>query len=148
MGFTRDLVYFKKINREISFDSNYLVPAIPELLQLNNRWQRQIKDERERRRNIALIEGTENEFLEQNNDDINDLLGATEDSVSANFTHDNDDLNFRRATSVTKIIVPNEKTREHIAQQFTLNKNQKAAFMIITGHLDELEKLNEGNMIK
>ncbi|CAF4087034.1 unnamed protein product [Rotaria magnacalcarata] len=35
------------------------------------------------------------------------------------------------------------KQLEHIAQQFTLNKNQNAAFMIITGHLDGLDKLNK-----
>ena len=50
--------------------------------------------------------------------------------------------------SVTKITAPNEITRENIAQQFTLNKNQKAAFMIITGHLDQLDKLNISTMIK
>jgi hypothetical protein len=56
-------------------------------------------------------------------------------------------LNFECISSVTKVTVPTENTREHIAEQFTLNKNQKAAFTIITGHLDGLDKLNEGMII-
>jgi len=53
-------------------------------------------------------------------------------------------LNFDFVLSVTKVIVPVENTREYIVEQYTLNKNQKAAFMIITGHLDGLDRLNEG----
>ncbi len=76
------------------------------------------------------------------------MAGAIEDRASSNFKSDNGLVNLNCIVSVTKITVPNEVTREHISQQFTLNKNQKAAFMIITSHLDGLDKLNEGIMIK
>jgi hypothetical protein len=95
-----------------------------------------------------MVEGIESAFIEQNDTDVNELVGAIEENVPSNFDSNNGSLNFRCIVPVSRIIVPNETTREHIAQQFTLNKNQKAAFMIITGHLDGLDKLNEGITIK
>jgi hypothetical protein len=115
---------------------------------LNNRWQRKIKDEKERRRNACIIATTDSEFVEHNDTDENQLVGAVEDELLSNFNSNEGPLNFKCIVSVTKIAVPVENTREHIVQQFTLNKNQRAAFMIITGHLDGMNKLNEGKMTK
>jgi hypothetical protein len=95
-----------------------------------------------------MVGTTEGESIEQNDTDINELIGAMENNMSSNFNGDNEALNSQCIVPVTKITIPNEITREDIAQQFTLNKNQKAAYMIITGHLDGLNKLNEGIVIK
>ncbi|CAF5028883.1 unnamed protein product [Rotaria magnacalcarata] len=90
-----------------------------------------------------MMERTESTFNEQNDADVNELVGAIEENVSLNFDSNNGLLNHRCIVPVSRITLLNEKTRDHIAQQFTLNKNQNAAFMIITGHLDGLDILNE-----
>ncbi len=148
MGLTKHPMYSTKLNKQINFDKKHLVPATSELIHLNNKWQRMIKDEKERRRNACMVEPLENEFTEQNDTDVNELVGAIEDSMPSTFNSDDRLLNCRCTIPVTKVTVPNETTREHIAQHLTLNKNQKAAFMIITGHLDGLDRLNESIKIK
>ena len=118
--------------------------ATRDLLQLNSRWQRLIKEEKERRRNALIAEPMPNESIEKNDIDINEFLGTIEDNTSSSLRNDDELLSYRPIIPVTKISVPNEVSREQIVQQFTLNKNQRAAFSIITGHLDGLDKLNEG----
>lgn len=68
------------------------------------------------------------------------LLTLTRQNLDSN----NSLLNFTCITPVAKITVPSETNRKDIAQRYTLNKNQKAAFMIITGHLDGEDKINAG----
>jgi hypothetical protein len=148
VGSTNRFIYSSKLNKHFTSAHKYLRPATTELIQLNNRWQRIIKDEKDQRRNVCMIGTTEDVLLEQNDTDINELVGAVENNMSSNFDTDNGILNFKCIVPVTKITIPNETSREYIAQQFTLNKNQKAAYMIITGHLDGLDKLNEGIVIK
>jgi len=148
MGSTKALRYTTKRAKQITFDRKHLVPATNELIILNNRWQRQIKEEKERRRNACIVERMESTFIQQNDIDVNELVGAIEEIMPSNFDSNSEHLNFQCIVPVSRIIVPNETTREHIAQHFTLNKNQKAAFMIITGHLDGLDKLNESKMSK
>lgn len=148
MESTNHSIYRSKQNdNQIEFNQKYLVVATNDLLQLNSKWQRLIKEEKERKRNALTIEPMTNEFIEKNATDINELFGTIEDNASSGVRDNNDMLNFRHITPVSKINVPSEVTREQIAQQFTLNKNQKAAFLIITGHLDGLDKLNEGILI-
>ena len=48
--------------------------------------------------------------------------------------------------SVKAISLSAGPTRQQIAREFTLNKNQTAAFMIITGHLDGVDGLNKASM--
>ena len=148
MGLTNRFIYSSKLNKQFTSDHKHLVPATTELIQLNNKCQRMIKDEKDRRRNACMVEQMEDGFVEKNDTVENELDGTIEDSLSSNFDSDNGLLNSRCIVPVTRISVPIEITRENIAQQFTLNKNQKAAFMIITGHLDGLDKLNEGIIIK
>jgi hypothetical protein len=148
MGLTNRFIYSSKLNKQFTSDHKHLVPATTELIQLNNRCQRMIKDEKDRRRNACMVEQMEDGFVEKNDTVENELGGTIEDSLPSNFDSDNELLNSRCIVPVTRISVPIEITRENIAQQFTLNKNQKAAFMIITGHLDGLDKLNEGIIIK
>ena len=148
MGSTNRFIYCSKLNKYFTSDHKYLIPATKELIQLNNIWQQMIKDEKDRRRNVCMIETTEGELIEQNDTDINEFVEGIENNMLSNFGSDNSVLNFQCIVPVTKITIPNETTREYIAQQYTLNKNQKAAYMIITGHLDGLDKLDEGIAIK
>ncbi len=55
-------IYFTKLNKQINFNQKHLVPATSELIHLNNRWQRTIKDEKERRQNLCTVEPIENEL--------------------------------------------------------------------------------------
>ena len=148
IGSTNRFMYSSKVNKHFASDHKHLVRATTELIQLNNRWQRIIKDEKNRRRNACMVERMEDDFTEKNDAGKNELDGVVEDNVWSVLDSYDSLLNFKCIVPVTKITVPNEITRENIAQQFTLNKNQTAAFMIIIGHLNGLDKLNISMMIK
>jgi len=64
----------------------------------------------------------------------------------ANCDNNDELLNSMYTLPVTKTTIPSETSRNDIAQRFTLNKNQKAAFMIVTGHLDGMNTTNEGSI--
>jgi hypothetical protein len=147
IGSTNRFIYSSRLDKPLTSDHKHLVPATTELIQLNNKWQRIIKDEKDRRRNACMVERIEDDSTEKNDKDKNELDGAVENNLWAIFDSYDKPLDSRSIVPVTKITVPNETTRENIAQQFTLNKNQRAAFMIITGHLDGLDKLNTSMMI-
>ena len=132
------------LSKEVNYDQKHLVPATTELILLNNRWQRSIREEKEQKRNAFMMVGIGNEYVEQNDTIENQLGEGVDNALSSIRLNDKEVLNFDCVLSVTKVIVPVESTREYIADQFTLNKNQRAAFMIITGHLDGLDRLNEG----
>lgn len=148
IGSTKHLINAKNLNRQIEFDQKHLVPATNPLIQLNGKWQRRIKEEKERIRNASIVENMESESIEKNDSDANELIGTVDDSVASNFDTNNKHSHSTSIAPVTMITVSDEITREHIVQQFTLNKNQKAAFMIVTGHLDGLDRLNEGMLMK
>ncbi len=132
------------MNKQTNYDQKHLVPATTDLILMNNRWQRRIKEQKEQKRNTFMMVGIENEYVEQNETIENQLGRAVDNALSSICLNDDELLNFECILSVTKVTVPVENTREYIAEQYTLNKNQKAAFMIITGHLDGLDRLNEG----
>lgn len=132
------------MNKEANCSQKHLVPATTELILLNNRWQRAIREEKEQKRNAFMMVGMGNEYVEQNDTIENQFGEGVDNALSSICLNDKEVLNFNCVLSVTKVTVPIENTREYIADQFTLNKNQKAAFMIITGHLDGLDRQNEG----
>ena len=134
--------------RSFNSDHKHLVPATPELVQLNSKWQRMIKSEKDRRRNASLMEPTNDIFSDNSDADKIVPDGTVEDNVWSVFDSYDPLLDSRCILPVTKIAAPNEITRENIVQQFTLNKNQRAAFMIITGHLDGADKLNGGMLVE
>jgi hypothetical protein len=90
----------------------------------------------------------ENNYMEQNDIDENQMHETTDADILSNLDNNDQSLDFMYTTPVTKTVVPSETTRNDVAQRFTLNKNQKAAFMIITGHLDGIDKMNEGSKIQ
>lgn len=132
------------LNKYINHGQNYLVPATAELILLNNRWQRRIREEKEQKRKTLMMIEMENDSAEQNDTIENQLCDDGDIMLSSVRLSNGESLDFRSIVPVAKVIVPVENTREYISEQFTLNKNQKAAFMIITGHLDGLNRLNEG----
>lgn len=75
------------------------------------------------------------------------MIEAIDSDTPSHFENDDLLLDFICTIPVTKITIPSEITRNDVAERFTLNKNQKAAFMIITGHLDGMDKINGGNTI-
>ena len=115
-------------DKKIAFDQRYLVSATTEMIEMNNKWQRQIKDEKKRRRNACMTTETKSDFTEQNDTDENQLVGAVDADTLSNFDTDDRLLNFNCIVPVTKITAPSETTQNDIAQKFTLNKNQKAAY--------------------
>ena len=148
MGSTKSLLCATTRDKQMTFSQKHLIVANIELIQLNNKWQRQIKDEKERRRNACMIAESENDVTEQNDTDENHLIRDIDSRALPNFDVDDRILNVMCTVPVTKIAVPSEATRKDIAQRFTLNKNQQAAFMIITGHLDGLDKISASKMIR
>ncbi|CAF1304750.1 unnamed protein product [Adineta ricciae] len=146
LGSTTSLTYATKQNKHISIDRKYLTPATKELILLNNKWQRQIKDEKERKRIASMIANGEMNLRHQNDMDENETFGAYDTGILLN-SHNNEELlNSMHTLPVTETTIPSATSRNDKAQKFTLNKNQKAAFMIVTGHLDGLDKRNGGSI--
>lgn len=119
------------------------VPATPKLIQLNTKWQEQMKVERERiRRN--LITGHYN----RTNDilDFDDARDAVVTVVNPNSYTTNNIENYGSILPVVSIKT-NVTTQKTIADEFTLNREQRAAFMIITSHLDGDSRYRRGIFI-
>lgn len=106
-----------------------------------------IKTEKDRKRNASSMDLNGDIFNDHSDADKIVLDGTVEDNVWSVSDDYNQSMDSKCIASVSKTIAPNSITRESIAQQFTLNKNQKAAFMIITGHLDGADKLNGGTLV-
>ncbi|CAF3374280.1 unnamed protein product, partial [Rotaria sp. Silwood2] len=107
------------------------VSATPNLVRLNSKWQDQLKIEKERARR-SLISGKQ-----AKDDDILDFNDAT-DAVVTVISPYNNRNNFEKYTSIPPVLVVRNifSTQNSIIDEFTLNKEQRAVFLIITGHLD------------
>ncbi|CAF1470506.1 unnamed protein product [Adineta ricciae] len=121
-----------------SFADNYqlitpFVPSTADLARLNTKWQEQLKAERERvRRN--LITGKHYKIGDESNmNDIEDTVVALINSTNSNMNMSDKHNSILPVASVTSTTYCNQKS---VADQYTLNREQKAAFMIITSHLD------------
>ena len=119
------------------------VSATSNLIKLNSRWQDQLKIEKERVRR-SLISGKHNK-----DDDILDFNDAT-DAVVTVINPNNNQNNFEKYSSIPPVLVVknNFSTQNSIIGEFTLNKEQRAAFLIITGHLDGDSRCRTGIFIK
>ncbi|CAF1498169.1 unnamed protein product [Adineta ricciae] len=143
VGPTNRFIHSSQFDKQIISDHEHLVPATTELIQLNNGWQRKIKEQKERIRKACIGEQLQENHIENIDNAENGLVPPIEENISSDLDNNNETASSTSIIPVAKIAVPNETTRENIAVQFTLNKNQKAAFMIITGHLDGLGILSE-----
>ena len=123
-------------------DRQFLIPATAELIQLNKKWQCQITEEKEQKRNACMNEGDNGDFALQSVADADQSVTMAEAATLLNY--DDEVSSYSVYTqSVKAISLSPGPTRQQIARQFTLNKNQTAAFMIITGHLDGVDGLNK-----
>ena len=120
------------------------VCATQNLILQNKKWQEQLKNERERVRR-TLITGSYAAA-----DDTLDL-DVPEDAIVTvrNLDNDNDDNNRENDRSIPPVlsVATNLPTQKSIADEFTLNREQRAAFMIITSHLDGDSRYRTGNFI-
>lgn len=134
------------MNQFIDHANQLLVPfisATPNLIRLNTKWQEQLKTEKERIRR-GLITGNYDKA-----DDTLDLHTA-KDSVVTVVNPDNyNNNNFENYGSIIPVVsvTTNFPTQKTIADEFTLNKEQRAAFMIITSHLDGDSRCRTGTFI-
>jgi hypothetical protein len=124
-------------------DRQFLIPATAELIQLNKKWQRQITEEKEQKRNACINENDNGDFALQRIADADQSVTVVESATLLNFRDDDVSSDSVYTQSVKAISLSAGPTRQQIARQFTLNKNQTAAFMIITGHLDGVDGLNK-----
>ncbi|CAF4654021.1 unnamed protein product, partial [Rotaria sp. Silwood2] len=118
------------------------VSATPNLIQLNTKWQEQLKTEKERVRR-SLITGNYDK-----SDDTLDLHAAKDAVVTVVNPNNYKSNNFENYGSILPVVsvTTNLPTPKTIADEFTLNREQQAAFMIITSHLDG-DSDNNGQLI-
>ena len=78
--------------------------------------------------------------------DFNDTIDAIVTVVNPY----NDQKHFEKYSSISPVLVVknNFPTQSSIIDEFTLNKEQRAAFLIITGHLDDDSRCRTGIFIK
>ena len=139
---SKPLTYTKRSNEEFIRDRQFLVPATAELVQLNKKWQRQITEEKEQKRNACINEEDNGDFALQSIADADQSVTMAEAATLLNYD-DEVSSDSVYTHSVKAISLSAGPTRQQIARQFTLNKNQTAAFMIITAHLDGVDGLNK-----
>ena len=135
------------LNEFADYSNRQVVPftsATPDLIRLNKKWQEQLKAEKERaRRN--LITGNYDEA-----DDVLDLHAAKDAVVTVVDPNNYNKKNFENYASILPVvsITTNLSTQQSIADEFTLNKEQRAAFMIITSHLDGDSRCRTGILVR
>jgi hypothetical protein len=109
------------------------VSATPNLVRLNTKWQEQLKSEKERVRR-SLITGSYNktdDILDY--DTIQDAVVTLINPINYSINTPND---YNSILPVASITTTSYSTQKNIADEYTLNREQRAAFMIITSHLD------------
>jgi len=135
------------LNELIDPTDQQLVPfvsATPHFVRLNTKWQEQLKIEKERVRR-SLITGNYDEL-----DDTLDLYAAKDAVVTVVNPSNYDNSNFENYGSILPVVsvTTNFPTQKSIADEFTLNREQRAAFMIITSHLDGDSRCRTGIFTK
>ncbi|CAF3961018.1 unnamed protein product [Rotaria sp. Silwood1] len=121
------------------------VSATSDLVRLNTKWQKQLRNEKERvRRNLM------NGSHEKDWDGTLDLNAAKDAVITVINPNNYNTSKFENYASVLPVIsvTANFPTQRSIVEQFTLNGEQRAAFMIITSHLDGDRRCRTGIFIK
>ena len=118
------------------------VSATSNLVQLNSKWQDQLKAERERIRRGLITGIYDNSEDTLNYDNRDPVVAVMDPNNYYSNTFDND-------TSILPVLSVRTSfpTQETIADEYTLNKEQRAAFMIITSHLDGDKRYHKGKFI-
>ncbi|CAF4602628.1 unnamed protein product [Rotaria sp. Silwood2] len=117
------------------------VSATQNLVLLNKKWQEQLKTDRERVRQ-TFITGNYSAA-----DDSLDLHVANDAIVTVMNPNSNNNNNLESYGSILPVVsvTTNFPTQKSIADEFTLNREQRAAFMIITSHLDGDSRCRTGS---
>ncbi|CAF4989670.1 unnamed protein product, partial [Rotaria magnacalcarata] len=128
----------------INLTDRQLVPfvsATPDLVRLNTKWQEQLKTERERVRR-SLITGNCDRM-----DDTLDLNAAKDAVITVVNSNTYNKNTFENYGSILPVvsITTNFPTQKSITDEFTLNREQRTAFMIITSHLDGDSRCRTGD---
>lgn len=128
-----------QLNRKIA----PFISTTPHLARLNVRWQQQLKAEKERIRQ-TLIAGNYEKV-----DDTLDLNAAADRVVTVvnPMTYNTDRCENYGSILPVVSLATNFPTQTSIADEFTLNIEQRAAFMIITSHLDGDKRCRIGHLI-
>ena len=134
-------------NEEILHVGQQLAPfvsATSEHVRLNVKWQEQLKSERERVRHSLITGdyGKEHDTL-----DLNAVENAVVTVVDPNNHNTNEFQNHGLVLPVVPASTP-FPSKKNIADEFTLNREQRAAFMIITSHLDGDSRCRTGTSVE
>ncbi|CAF1549958.1 unnamed protein product [Rotaria sp. Silwood1] len=134
------------LNEFIDSANQQLVPfvsATSTLVRLNTKWQEQLKTEREQVRQ-SLITGNYDKA-----DDTIDLHTAKDAIVAVVNPNSYNKNNFENYGLILPVIsvTTNSPAQKSVADEFTLNREQRAAFMIITSHLDGDSRCRTGTFI-
>ena len=138
--------YQSSLSESIDHTDQQLVPFIsstPNLVRLNIKWQEQLKTEKERaRRN--LMTGNYDKT-----DDTLDYHAAKDAVVTVVNPNNYNRNNFENYDSILPVtsVTSSFPTQKSIADEFTLNREQRTAFMIITSHLDGDSRCGTGIFI-
>ncbi|CAF2760188.1 unnamed protein product [Rotaria sp. Silwood2] len=117
------------------------VSATPNLIRLNKKWQEQLKTEKERVRRNLITGNYDKE------DDTLDLHAAKDAVVTVVNPNNYKNNNFENYGSILPVVsvATNFPTPKPIADEFTLNREQRAAFMIIISHFDGDSRCRTGD---
>jgi len=108
------------------------VSSTPNLVRLNTKWQEQLKIEKERIRRNLITGKYDNADGTLNHDAVKDVVVTL---INPNNYNSKTLENYDSILPVISIAT-SYPTQKSTADEYTLNKEQRAAFMIITSHLD------------
>ena len=120
------------------------VSATSEHVRLNAQWQEQLKSERERVRR-SLITG--NYGNEDDTLDLHAVQNAVVTVINPNH-HTTNEFQNHGSILPEASVTSQFSSQKSVADQFTLNREQRAAFMIITSYLDGDSRFLAGTSIE
>ncbi len=135
------------MNQMVDHTNQHIVPfvsATSNLIRLNTKWQEQLKTEKEKIRRI-LITG--------NDGNVDDTLDhdavkyAVVTSINPNSYNSRALENSGPILPVITVTTSYYPTQRSVANEYTLNREQRAAFMIITSHLEGDKRCHTGIFI-
>ncbi|CAF4581968.1 unnamed protein product, partial [Rotaria socialis] len=143
--FNSDQYSFNKPSDHIDQSLVPFIFATPNLVRLNAKWQEQLKTEKEQIRRGLITSNFDKD------DDGMLNLDAARSAVATVVTLNNMNINTKTCENYGSIplvisVKANSCTHKSVANEFTLNREQRAAFMIITGHLDGDSRCRTGNL--
>jgi hypothetical protein len=119
------------------------IPANSKLLRLNATWKEQLKSERDRVRR-SLITGSH----AQDNGPLSfDAVKDAVVTVISSGPTDSEEMDYFGHMPPLVSITTQFPSQQTVADEFTLNREQRAAFMIITSHLDGDARCRSGRSI-